>query len=233
MDASPSHDDPPVGIPHTSTTPHAPDGQTARAGVPRREALAALAQRHSVGPRWLTDPAPDDADLRRAIACALRAPDHGLLRPWRAVLVGREQRRLLGDLFASIARDQGGDEAAIAREIERAERGPALVAWIARIQPGIDDVPAHEQWMTTGGALTLFLSALHLMGYGAKTLSGRKCSHPRLQAAFCTPGETLVAFITVGTPSRAAAARGCDDLDFHWQPWQPQNLGGAGPSAPH
>ena len=233
MDAPSFHDDRPAGVSCTSTANPTPDARAARAAIPRHEALAALAQRHSVGPRWLTDPAPDDVDLRRAIACALRAPDHGMLRPWRAVLVGREQRRLLGDLFASIARDHGGDEAAIAREIERAERGPALIAWIARIQPGIDDVPEHEQWMTTGGALTLFLSALHLMGYGAKTLSGRKCSHPRLQAAFCAPGETLVAFITAGTPSRIPAARGCDDLDLHWQPWQPQNLGQATPSVPH
>lgn len=196
-------------------------------------ALAALAQRHSVGPRWLTDPAPDDTALRRALACALRAPDHGLLRPWRAVLVPREHRAALGDLFAAIAREQGRDDHEIARERERAERGPALVAWIARIAPGIDDVPEHEQWIATGGALTLFLSALHLMGYGAKTLSGRKCAHPLLRQAFCQPDETLVAFVAIGTPTRTPRPRGCDDLDDHWRVWHPGGSPGTAPMLSH
>lgn len=222
MTTNPCPDANPVAETVLTPSPNAaPPGTATVEPLRHANALAALAQRHSVGPRWLTDPAPDDAALRRALACALRAPDHGLLRPWRAVLVPREHRAALGDLFTAIAQEQGRDEHEIARERERAERGPALVAWIARIQPGIDDVPEHEQWIATGGALTLFLSALHLMGYGAKTLSGRKCAHPLLRQAFCHPDETLVAFVAIGTPTRTAQPRGCDDLDDHWRIWQP------------
>lgn len=65
------------------------------------------------------------------------------------------------------------------------------------------------------------LAALHLMGYSAKTLSGRKCAHPLLRHAFCEPDETLVAFVAIGTPTRAAQPRGCDDLNDHWRIWQP------------
>lgn len=190
-------------------------------GVPRSTTIETLLQRHSVGPRWLTDPGPSERELATAIACALRAPDHGLLRPWRAVLIGRSQRAQLGDLFVRIALDQGRDAEDAAAEVERAQRGPVLLAWIARIQADIDDVPMHEQWMSAGGALTLFLTALHAMGYGAKTLSGRKCRHPLLQQAFCGPQEHLVAFVTVGTPTRASRPRGHDTIENFLGPWQP------------
>lgn len=189
--------------------------------APLSSAIETLLQRHSVGPRWVTEPGPSERELATAIACALRAPDHGLLRPWRAVQIDRPQRTVLGDLFVRIALDLGRNAEDAAAEVERAQRGPVLLAWIARIQPDIDDVPVHEQWMSAGGALTLFLTALHAMGYGAKTLSGRKCRHPLLQQVFCGPQEHLVAFVTVGTPVRASRPRGHDTIENFFGPWQP------------
>ncbi len=184
-----------------------------------RQALAGLLSRYSTGPRWLTEPAPDYQALQQALACALRAPDHGQLVPWRAVLIESDQREALGECFARFARDVGKSEDEVDRERERAHKGPVLVAWVARITPGIAEVPEHEQWITVGGALTNFLNALHLMGYGAKTLSGRKCTHPAVSEAFCSPGERLVAFVGIGTASRRAAPRSMDQVDNVLSPW--------------
>jgi nitroreductase len=191
---------------------------------PQREPLAPaiemLLTRHSLGPRWMVEPGPSRAQLRLAIRAALRAPDHRGLHPWRAVIVSREQRAALAERFAAFAQDVGKDEAEIAAERERAFNGPALVAWIARIDDGVAEVPPHEQWICVGGALTLFLTALHAQGYGAKTLSGRKCSHPAVAGAFCAPGERLVAFVCAGTPARPARARGGDDADAVLSDWR-------------
>lgn len=188
------------------------------AAAPR--ALQRLLERHSIGPRWMVAPGPTTAQLKLAATAALRAPDHGRLIPWRAVVVGDRDRDALGRLFAEFARDGGRTDEDVARERDRARNGPVLVAWVARIAPDVDEVPAHEQWMCAGGALTNFLNALHLMGYGAKTLSGRKCRHPALTRAFCNEGEQLVAFVCIGTPTRKPTARVVDDADEVLSCWR-------------
>jgi len=190
------------------------------ASAARFAALQGLLSRHSVGPRWLIGPVPSTEQLEQAVACALRAPDHGQLVPWRAVLIEEEQRDALGDLFADFAMAVGKPPEEIQRERERAAKGPMLVAWVARITPGIAEVPEHEQWLCAGGALTNFLNAMHLMGFAAKTLSGRKCQHPGVARAFCGEGEQLMAFICVGTPTRPGAARCPDEPAAAWSVWK-------------
>lgn len=182
--------------------------------------LQGLLSRHSVGPRWLALPAPSADQLEQAVACALRAPDHGQLVPWRVVLISDEQRGELGNLFAEFALAVGKLPEEIERERDRATKGPMLVAWVARILPGIPEVPEHEQWLCAGGALTNFLNAMHLMGFAAKTLSGRKCQHPTVAQAFCESGEQLVAFVCVGTPTRQATPRCPDEPAAAWSVWK-------------
>jgi nitroreductase len=182
--------------------------------------LAALLARHSVGPRWMAAPGPSPAQLRLAVAAALRAPDHGRLVPWRVCVVEARDRAALGERFAAFARDVGKVDEDVAVERGRAYNGPVLAAWIVRIDDTIAEVPAHEQWMSAGGALTNFLNALHLMGFGAKTLSGRKCAHPAVRDAFCTAGEVLAGFVCIGTPTRRPQARAVDDVDAVLSTWR-------------
>lgn len=186
--------------------------------VPRP--LASLLSRHSIGPRWMASPGPSTAQLRLAVAAALRAPDHGRLVPWRVSVVADRDRTALGELFAAFARDVGKTDEDVAIERERAHNGPVLVAWIVRVDESIAEVPGHEQWMCAGGALTNFLNALHMMGFGAKTLSGRKCTHAAIRAAFCAPGEVLAGFVCIGTPTRRPQARVVDDVDAVLSAWQ-------------
>jgi len=208
----------PCETPHAwGRSPATHDEAWPEAEVP--SSLRGLLSRHSIGPRWLVEPPPSQAQLESALACALRAPDHGRLIPWRAVVVQPGQREALGELFATFAASLGRSAEEIDRERDRAAKGPMLVAWIARVLPGIDEVPAHEQWLSAGGALTNFLNAMHLMGFGAKTLSGRKCQHPDVAQAFCGEYERLVAFICVGTPTRVGTPRDRDDVASVWSTW--------------
>lgn len=66
--------------------------------------LARLANRHSVGAKYLTYPAPDLAQLEAAARVASRAPDHAMLRPFRFVLIGEEQRPRLAELLPPMQR---------------------------------------------------------------------------------------------------------------------------------
>jgi nitroreductase len=197
---------------------HGPDALPAGDAV----ALQGLLTRHSIGPRWMVEPGPSLAQLRLAVQAALRAADHGKLQPWRAVVVGAAQRQALAERFAAFARDLGKDDEAVAIERGRAFNGPVLVAWVVRIDAAIAEVPPHEQWMCAGGALSNFLTALHLMGFGAKALSGRKCEHPAVRDAFCGAGERLAAFVCAGTPTRPAAPRTREDPDAAMSLWSPR-----------
>lgn len=163
--------------------------------------LEALLGRYSVGPRHLTAPGPDEAQLRLMVETALRAPDHGELLPFRFKAVRSEAAKArMASLFATAARKAGKDEAACAIDAERALRPPMTVAVIARIDLGHPQVPAHEQWACVGGAIANFLNAAHLLGFGGKMLSGAKVRDAEIAAAFCDAGETLLGWIALGTP---------------------------------
>ncbi len=64
------------------------------------DVLLHLASRYSVSPKHLGAPAPGRAELLRAAALALRAPDHEALRPYRFVHIDAHQRATLGELYA-------------------------------------------------------------------------------------------------------------------------------------
>ncbi len=182
-------------------------------------ALAALLSRHSLGPRWMVAPGPDAQELALAVQAALRAPNHGRLQPWRLVSIAEAQRPALAALFEQFARDAGKSEEEVATERERAWNGPALVAWVARIDSDLAKVPPHEQWICVGAAMGNFMNALHSLGYGAKILSGRKCQHPALIKAFCEEGEQLVGFTCIGTATKAPEPREKDEVGPRLSSW--------------
>ena len=167
--------------------------------------LAGLLTRYSVGPKYLVEPGPSDEQLALMVQAALRAPDHGELLPFRFKLVrGAAARERMARLFADAARAAGKDEAGVQMDYERALQPPISVAVVARLDMGHPQVPVHEQWACVGGALTNFLNAAHLLGYGGKMLSGAKVRDAHIQAAFCGPGELLLGWVSLGTPTRRA-----------------------------
>jgi len=168
--------------------------------------IEALLGRHSLGGKHLAEPGPDDAQLRVMAEAALHAPDHAELVPFRFAIVRGAAREKLAALFAQAARDAGKDEAGAALDADRARLPPLTAVVIARIDLGHPVVPAHEQWAAVGGAITNFLNAAHAQGFAGKMLSGKKVRHPALIAAFCKPGETLVGWIALGTPTRPLAS---------------------------
>lgn len=164
--------------------------------------LEILRSRYSLGIKHLTEPGPDDTQLQALVEVALRAPDHGELMPFRFSVVRGEARQRMADLFGQYARTRGKDEASVAIERERALRAPVTLAVLARIDLGHPVVPAHEQWMCVGGAVSNLLNAAHALGFAGKMLSGGKARAPAVTQAFCDPGETLVGWIALGTPTR-------------------------------
>ena len=188
-------------------------------------ALDGLLSRHSLGIKHLTEPGPNADQLAQMVQAAQRAPDHAELVPYRFAVVQGDARIPLAELFARHAQARGKDAQAVTIERERALRAPLTLAVIARIDLGHPLVPAHEQWMCVGGAVTNLLNAAHLLGFAGKVLSGDKARASAIVEAFCQPGETLVGWIAIGTPTQPPKARSGPATHPVAADWQPSDQG--------
>jgi nitroreductase len=165
--------------------------------------IEALLSRYSLGGRYLVDPGPTAQELQWIVQAALRAPDHGELTPFRICAIQGQARSRLAALFVDYAKRSGKSPESILIERERASLVPTTLAVIARIDMHHPLVPAHEQWMCVGGAITNILNCLHALGFAGKMLSGGKVRDPEISKAFCTTGEVLVGWIGIGTPTHS------------------------------
>ncbi len=170
---------------------------------PPIDALEAMMTRNSVPAKFLSEPAPDGADLEAILETAMRAPDHASLRPWRFLIIRGDARRRLGEIFADALcrRDPLADAAAREKELGRPLRSPLIIAVCADVVEGNPKVPVVEQIVTVGAAAQNMLNAAHAMGYAAIMLTGKNAhdSHVK-QALGLQPKDEIVGFLYFGTP---------------------------------
>jgi nitroreductase len=167
------------------------------------EALDALLNRVSV-PR-LEDPAPSAEQREVLFQAALRAPDHGQLRPWRFLTVEGASRERLGEVLAEAVALKGGEVNAAALDKARAMplRAPLVVVVIARLQDHFK-VPKHEQLQAAACAAHGILLAAHAQGIGAVWRTGELAYTEHVGKALgLEAGEEVIAFLYVGTPAKA------------------------------
>jgi len=146
------------------------------------EPMDILLSRASV--KELGEPGPSYADLRLIFEAAVRAPDHGKLRPWRFFVIRGAAREKLSELFVTslLRREPGAGAAVVARMIEGHK------------------IPAIEQVLAAGAAAMNILNAAHALGFGAKWVTGANCYDADFRAGFgLEPGDRLLGFIHIGT----------------------------------
>ena len=164
------------------------------------EALDALLNRVSA-PRLL-DPAPSAEQREVLFAAALRAPDHGQLRPYRFLTVEGEARNQLGEILAEAVQAQGSDVTQAALDKARAMplRAPLVVVVVARLQDHFK-VPKSEQLITAGCAAHAIELAAYAHGIGAVWRTGELSYNAHVAKGLgLTDGEEVVAFLYLGTP---------------------------------
>lgn len=164
------------------------------------EALDALLNRVSA-PRLL-DPAPSAEQREVLFAAALRAPDHGQLRPYRFLTVEGEARNQLGEILAEAVQAQGSDVTQAALDKARAMplRAPLVVVVVARLQDHFK-VPKSEQLITAGCAAHAIELAAYAQGIGAVWRTGELSYNAHVAKGLgLTDGEEVVAFLYLGTP---------------------------------
>ncbi|MBB2203167.1 nitroreductase family protein [Gluconacetobacter tumulisoli] len=153
----------------------------------------------------LSDPAPEGSVLEDILSAAMRAPDHGKLRPWRYVLIRGDARPKLAELVVAgmIARDPDVPAAKIDKRRSRFSTMPLTIALGMHIRPD-DKIPVVEQEMAVAAAAMNVLDALHATGFGGVWVTGDMAYDPAVASAlgFDAP-HRLAGFLFVGTPDPA------------------------------
>jgi nitroreductase len=163
------------------------------------EALELLVGRESA--MKLSSPGPDQDALEMMFQSALRAPDHGRLRPWRFVVVPEEKRERFGELMADCLRRQQPDAPAdmLQRERDKAMRAPVIVVVAAAIQRG-HKIPEVEQLVSAAAAAENIMLAARAQGFGAMWKTGAPAYDATVkQALGLDPDNDIVGFLYLGT----------------------------------
>jgi nitroreductase len=183
------------------------------------QAIDALVTRRSA--TTLTEPAPDAGALELLFASAVRAPDHGRLRPWRFVVVRGAARARFGELLARhLARTQPAASAeSLQRERDKAFRAPMIIVVAAHVNEAVKKVPAIEQTLSAGVAAGNIMLAALALGYNAMWKTGGAAYDAEVrQSLGLTGSDVIVGFLYVGTEAgKPSAPRGeWRDLVREW-----------------
>ncbi|MEM6741865.1 MAG: nitroreductase [Pseudomonadota bacterium] len=182
--------------------------------TPSPETTAFLRARRSRPAKTLTTPVPAPDELRAMLEIAARTPDHGKLEPWRFLVLERAALQRLAEAVPPHGRQLGVAEDKIEKMVKQFADAHLAVGVISSPKPS-DKIPEAEQILSAGAAAYGLLMAALAAGWGANWLTGW-AAHDRgfVEGALgLSAGETVAAFIHIGTETSAPPERPRPDLD--------------------
>ena len=183
--------------------------------------MAALHGRVSVGD--LMEPAPTLAQREAIYSAALRAPDHGQLRPWRFRWVEGDQRIALANILVAVEEQCNGSltDAQRSKVAARPLRAPLVLLVIAQVQAHTK-VPELEQLLSTAAAVQNMLVAAHALGVGAMWRTGLTTYTPQMAEGLgLSADQRLLGFLYLGTPQGSLKSLPSLQVVDHFAPWLP------------
>ena len=165
-------------------------------------ALQFLLDRQSV--KFVRAPGPDDRQLNLILQAAMRAPDHGRLRPWRFSLIRQSSMQAFVDkLFAT---SQASATPIPAQKEENARKWlaevPMLIAMASHRDHSVTKIPEHERMLSVGTAAMNMLNAAHMLGFGAfwSTGLGTYIDEVNEMLGFDPLDYRFMGYLAIGTP---------------------------------
>lgn len=162
-----------------------------------------IKSRRSIGN--LSIPAPTESQIRAAIDCAVTAPDHKKLRPWRFIVTQGNARHDLGRAFLAAAEAQAAQEGEALSEKSRQKtynmplRAPVIITVVTQMQVH-KKVPPFEQMLSAGAAVQNLILALQAQGFSTVWRTGLLCNEPAVKAYFGVgPDDYVTAFVYTGS----------------------------------
>lgn len=173
------------------------------------EVSAILTARRHVSLRRLVAPGPDAAALEQIFRAAAQAPDHGVLLPWRFILVPEERRQDLANVFveALVERDPLAGKEVCEAAAKKAFHAPCLATAVLVDEPGTG-IPVAEKLVSLGCAIQNMLIVAQALGFGSGLASGAAMNVPGMRRLLhLAPHEQAICFIGFGTGYAARMPR--------------------------
>lgn len=178
-------------------------------------AIDVLTQRVSISK--LTAPAPDEGQRQAIFAAALRAADHGRLRPWRFLVVEGDGLFRLGEVYLSAALQEDPTLTDAKREKFKSMplRAPMVIVAIACTDVHAK-VPQIEQVISAGAAVQNMLNAAYAINVGAFWRTGDMAYSAAVKKSLdLSESEQIVGYLYLGTPvTQPEPHKPLDTLDF-------------------
>ena len=167
-----------------------------------------LATRRSHPAKTFNGHVPDRDALEPILTAALRVPDHGMLTPWRVLVLQRAALLRIADLALRRGQELGLDEVAIGKGRGQFERSHLAVVVIS--VPVIPHkVPPSEQ-IASGSALCMnIVNASYAAGWAAQWLTGWVAHDETFanQAFNAQSGQSVAGIIHIGAVDSEAPDR--------------------------
>lgn len=162
-----------------------------------------IKSRRSIGN--LSIPAPTESQIKAAIDCAVTAPDHKKLQPWRFIVTQGNARHELGRAFLVAAEAKAVQEGDTLSEKDRQKtynmplRAPVIITVVTQMQAH-KKVPPFEQMLSAGAAVQNLILALKAQGFSTVWRTGLLCNEPAVKAYFDVSADDYVtAFVYTGS----------------------------------
>ena len=176
-----------------------------------------IKSRRSIGN--LSIPAPTESQIRAAIDCAVTAPDHKKLQPWRFIVTQGNARHELGRAFLAAAEAQAAQEGETLSEKARQKtynmplRAPVIITVVTQMQAH-KKVPPFEQMLSAGAAVQNLILALKAQGFSTVWRTGLLCNEPAVKAYFGVGADDYVtAFVYTGSSPCDMPTRKAIDIE--------------------
>jgi nitroreductase len=178
-----------------------------------------LLQRNSA--TRLEAPAPEGGARQRMFEAAMRAPDHGNLKPWRFITIEGGRLSDLGELFAVAAAQRNGNLSAeqLERFVAQPLRAPLIVAVVCSPVEH-PKVPQIEQEYAAACAAFALLLAAEAEGFAGIWRTGDNAFDETVARGLgLNQDEILIGFLYLGTRRGEPKVVPAHDVRDHLSAW--------------
>lgn len=179
------------------------------------DTLAFLRKRRSHPAISMSEPGPDDDEVRDLLTIAARVPDHGKLAPWRFILFRPDDGRKIGGWLAQRYGELNGplDDDQKNKELTRFTRAPLIIGVVSQAAEH-PKIPVWEQQLSAGAVCMNLVAAAAAAGYASQWLTEWYTFDEQTAAYLgARPGERFAGFIQIGTATQPPVERPRPDLD--------------------
>lgn len=145
--------------------------------------------------------APNAEQLENILKAALRAPDHGRLKPYHFVVIEKSGMPKLREYLLAAALEFAMDEKNTLKAEKIANQAPLVIGMVAKIKHDLPKVPAWEQMISAGCAGYAMQLAANAQGFETVWISKKWVDGSALREAFgCEAGDKIIGLLLIGSP---------------------------------